>query len=336
MNSMERLSARLAGKDVDRAPNLNILMTFAAKYAGIPYCDFILRPEEKCRANLIAHEEFGIDAVTVMSDPYTEAEAFGCRIEYPQDDHPRCLKHALEDYEDIGKLTVHQPDACRRMSNTIRLIELYKKRTAGDVPIVGWVEGPIAEFADIHDINNAMMDLVSEPEWAEEAMDICVEQAVLFAKAQISAGAHIIGIGDAAASLVGPSLYRDLILPREKKIVDAIHGAGAMVKLHICGNITPLLEDIKTLRCDIVDIDWMVDFVRANRLLEGISSVSGNLDPVQAMMNSTPEAIRSDVCALIDTTDNTSIISSGCEVPKATDPQILRAMDDALRNYPYK
>lgn len=335
MTSLERLKARIAGRPVDRAPNLNILMAFAARYAGVGFGEFILSPEAKCRANLLCHEAFGVDAVTVMSDPFTEAEGFGCEIEYPADDHPRCLRRAVTDYDDLAKLKVHDPSACRRMSNTVRLVELYRKEVGDDVPIVGWVEGPVAEFADIYDINAAMMDLIEEPEWAEEAMDLCVEQALLFAKAQIDAGAHIIGMGDAAASLIGEKIYRELVLPREKKIVDAIHEAGAMVKLHICGNIGPILKDIRTLGCEIVDIDWMVDFAEANRLLSGVSAVSGNLDPVRAILNGTPDSLRTDVRRLLDATDRTSIISSGCEVPKKTAPENLRAMDEALRAYGY-
>jgi len=335
MTSLERLKARIAGKPVDRAPNLNILMAFAAKYANIGFGDFILKPEAKCRANLLCHEAFGVDAVTVMSDPYTEAEGFGCVVEYPEDDHPHCIKRAIEDYDDLKKLKVHDPSACRRMSNTVELVELYKKEVGNDVPIVGWVEGPVAEFADIYDINSAMMDLIAEPEWAEEVMDLCVEQALLFAKAQIDAGAHIIGMGDAAASMIGGELYRELVLPREKKIVDAIHDAGAMVKLHICGNIGPLLGDIRTLGCDIVDIDWMVDFVEANKILSGVSAVSGNLDPVRAVLHGTPDSLRADVKRLLDATDNTSIISGGCEIPKNTALENLKAMDEALWAYKY-
>ena len=330
MTSMQRLKARLSGHDVDRVPNLNIVMSFAAKFAGIPYSDFILKPEEKCRANILCHEEFGIDAVTVMSDPFSEAEAFGCEILYPHDDHPKCVSKILEIHDDIKKLSVKAPHTCRRMDNTLRLIDIYKQLTHDSVPIIGWVEGPIAEFADLYDINKAMMDLIDRPKWAQDVMDICVEQALLFARSQIEAGSHIIGIGDAAASLVGPEIYHDMVLPREKRIIDFIHQMGAMVKLHICGNITPLLEDIKTLGCDIVDIDWMVDFPRACGILRGVSVVSGNLDPVAAFLNSSPDKIVSEVKGLISVSGVNTIISSGCEIPKNTDPEILRAMHQTL------
>lgn len=330
MTSYERLMNRLKGKEVDRIPNLNILMAFAAKYAGVSYSDFILKPEKKGYANVKCHEDFKIDVVTVMSDPYSEAEGFGCEVEYPEDDHPHCVKHILNDYDDIKKLKIHDPSKERRMSANVELIEWYQKQLGNSVPIIGWVEGPVAEFADIYDINNAMMDLIAEPEWAQEVMDICVEQAIAFAQAQIKAGAHIIGMGDAAASIIGRELYASIVLPREKKIVNAIHEVGALCKLHICGNIEPLLEDIKTLGADIVDVDWMVDFAHADRVLSGVSSVNGNLDPVRAVMNSTPEQIVRDVQKLVAETGATSMISGGCEIPKNTAPENLYAFYEAL------
>lgn len=325
MTSLERLRNRLLGKQVDRIPNLNILMAFAAHYAGVPYSEFILNPEKKAHANIKCHTDFGIDAVTVMSDPFVEAEAFGCRVEYPEDDHPHCVEHAIKDYSDVDKLRVREVSECRRMSATVKVIELYKRTFCNEVPIIGWVEGPIAEFSDIYDINNAMMDLIAEPEWCEHVMDICTEQAILFAREQIRAGAHIIGIGDAAASLIGQKLYADMIFPREKHIVDAIHEAGALCKLHICGNISPILDDIARLRVDVVDIDSMVNFTEADRKLSGISSVNGNLDPVRSVMNGNPQEIRREIDMLIKNTGNTSMICGGCEIPKNTPYENLLA-----------
>ena len=37
VNAIERLNRYLEGKPVDRTPNLNIIMQFAAKYVGVPY-----------------------------------------------------------------------------------------------------------------------------------------------------------------------------------------------------------------------------------------------------------------------------------------------------------
>ena len=330
MTSRERVFARLKGEEVDKIPNLNILMWFAARYAGVNFSDFINKPEVMVDANIKCCHDFGIDVVTVMSDPYCEAEDYGCTIDYPTDSLPICKAYLIQDHSDISKLKVRKASEGRRMSNRIEAIRLYREKLGDSVPIIGWVEGPLAEFADLYGINNAMMDLIVESEWAEEVMDICTEQAISFALEQIEAGADIIGVGDAAASLVGPDIYRDMILERERKIFDAIRNAGAISKLHICGNITPLLEDIRILKADIVDVDWMVDFKKANELLSGISCVNGNIDPSSQILSGTPESIAAEVTKLVSECDDHIMISAGCEIPRDTPHENLKAVDNAL------
>ena len=40
MTSLERLNARLAGKPVDKIPNMNIFMFIIAREAGVSYSEF--------------------------------------------------------------------------------------------------------------------------------------------------------------------------------------------------------------------------------------------------------------------------------------------------------
>ena len=84
-----------------------------------------------------------------------------------------------------------------------------------------------------------------------------------FAKAQVDAGADFIGVGNAVASLIGPSLYEEYAFAYDKAIVDYVHSLGAKVKLHICGNITALLPQLREVAPDILDLDWMVDYKTA-------------------------------------------------------------------------
>jgi uroporphyrinogen-III decarboxylase len=67
--------------------------------------------------------------------------------------------------------------------------------------ILGWVEGPLAEYADLRGVENAMLDLINSPEIFVEAGEIIVQNAIAFAVAQIKVGADMVGIGDSAASL---------------------------------------------------------------------------------------------------------------------------------------
>jgi len=107
------------------------------------------------------------------------------------------------------------------------ITEEFRKQGGGQLLIEGWVEGPCAESADLRGINMLMMDFADEPAFVRDMFAFCVEMDTRFAQAQIEAGADIIGIGDAAASLVGPAIYDQFIWPYEKKLVDAIRSMVA-------------------------------------------------------------------------------------------------------------
>jgi hypothetical protein len=57
MNSRERVYARLAGKPVDKIPNLNIYMYIVAREAGVSYREFLKNYRKPAEGNLICAEE---------------------------------------------------------------------------------------------------------------------------------------------------------------------------------------------------------------------------------------------------------------------------------------
>lgn len=161
---------------------------------------------------------------------------------------------------------------------------------------------------------------------------IAAEQAARFAVLQVEAGADIIGIGDAATSLISPDMFREYALPYQKRIVEAVHAAGGKTKLHICGNTTNVLPLMLETGTDIIDLDWMVDLKRARALAEGKNVVySGNYDPVAVLLQGTPERVREAVLSCAAICPDRYISSAGCEVPRDTPPENLLAVAEAVK-----
>ena len=131
--------------------------------------------------------------------------------------------------------------------------------------IEGWIEGPIAEAADLRGINNLMMDFFDDPGFVTELFEFVLELELTFAKAQVASGAELIGVGDAAASLVGPKIYQEFVWPYEKRMMDGLRAMGARTRLHICGNTRPILGLLGKLGCDIVDLDSLAPAGRGAR-----------------------------------------------------------------------
>ena len=331
MTSLERLNARLAGKPVDKIPNMNIVMAVAAREAGASYREFVTDYRKLAEGSLICAEKYGLDSVGVISDPMREAAAFGTQVIFPENAVPYAEKPLVGDDFDLSPLQRFDPAASERTLDRLKGCELLRQKAGNDYPVIGWVEGCVAEAADLRGLNELLIDLAAGEDYLEEFFSIIHEQQKRFALAQLRAGADFIGVGNAAASLIGPDLYRQYGLPWDKAIVDFVHENGGRVKLHICGNISPLLELLKEVSPDILDIDWMVDFRRAAELFNGTATaVSGNMDPVEVMMRGTPQAVEEAVRRCIEAGTETTLIAGGCEIPAAAPEENLLAMDRVL------
>ena len=342
MNEKQRVFSVLSGNKPDRIPNLNIIMQFAAREIGVSYSAYCKDFRLLCEGNIVCAEKYGIDCVTTMSDPMKEASAFGSKIIFPEDGVPYTKEYLLEDEDQLLRLKTVNPCDSERMSQSVNAVELYKRRLGNDSVVIGWVEGCLAEAADLRGVNELLMDLVINEAFVIELLDLCLEQAVLFARAQIDAGADIIGVGDAIASVAGPVYYQKFALPYQIKLLSAIREMGAKTKLHICGDVTPFLEFLPAEHCDIIDLDWMVPLDRAAQLFGGKCTLSGNYDPVAVLLQGTPASVRQAVidcgkaAAARHCSDSSAAIryfsSAGCEVPKYTPPANLLAVAQTLAN----
>jgi len=333
MTPYERVFKRLEGKEVDKIPNLNIIMAFAAKFIGVPYSKYVTDYRYLVEGNIKCCEKFGIDMVSSISDPCRESHDLGANIKFPYDDVPQFDGNLIDDYKKIKFLKVVDPLKGERMKDRIKAIELFKKEVGGIYPILGWVEGGFAEACDLRGMNQTMFDIYENTKELKNLLEICTKQAIYFAEEQVKAGADFIGVGDAAASLIGPENYSKFVLPYEKRIIKAVHNLGGKVKLHICGNINPLLKLLLETEADIIDLDWMVDFKKAVETFKGKVSANGNFDPVRILMQGSPKKVKEAVTECVKIGDSTTFISAGCEVPASTPKENMLAVNEPLYKY---
>jgi MtaA/CmuA family methyltransferase len=334
MNSCERTLYRLRGEPVDRPPNFDIFMTFAAHFIHQPLARYYLDYRVLCDANLAVQQAFGLDIVQVISDPYREAADFGVQVEFPEDWLPIRKAPLLADPSDLAHLPRPDPFTGRRMSDRLEAVRRLHEQVSGEIPVMGWVEGALAEAVDLRSLADISTDFYDRPDWLTELLERCVEVELAFARAQVDAGADIIGLGDAAASQISPKLYRQFALPYEKRIFAAVHEMGALTRLHICGNTTRSLPDMLQSGADIIDLDWMVDLRQAAQLFgpQG-PAPCGNFDPVAVMLQGTPAQVRQATLDCLEWGGSRSFSAAGCEIPDATPHENLLAQKQAIESY---
>ena len=334
MTGRDRVFAMIEGRETDRLPLMPITMMFAANVANVKYGDYAAHHEVLADAQIKTAEAFGFDHVSAISDPAREAADCGAVIQFFEDQPPAVdeSRALLQDPEDLVKLVVPEPLGGGRMHDRVKGVALLKERVGDERIVEGWVEGPIAEAADLRGINHIMMDFFERPDFVRGLFDFVLEMELAFAQAQKDAGADIMGVGDAAASLVGPQVYEEFVWPAEKRLVDGLHAMGLKVRLHICGDTRPILEGMGRLGCDIVDLDYMVPVAEGRAAMGPDQILLGNLDPVRCLRDGTPESVRAAIAQCHREAGPRFIAGAGCEVTRDTPHENLQAMCEYARD----
>lgn len=306
-----------------------ILMHFAARFVGKTYGEFASNHKTLVDCNIRAMEHFGLDMTGLISDPYRETSAFGAKVTFPDEAVPMCKDIIINSMEDVKSLKNPDVYKAARTLDRIKGAELFNKELKGEVPVIGWIEGPLAEACDLAGISNMLVYLMSDPDFCNFLMDKCVITAKDFARAQIEAGCQIIGIGDAICSQIDVFTYDTFVKERHGEIIDFIHKCGAKVKLHICGNITHLLPSISQLNVDILDVDYQVDIEEAFKIMGPDVIRCGNINPVLVEERTSNEIFEATKLLVQKEKGRKFILSAGCEITVNTVHENLMAMRKA-------
>jgi uroporphyrinogen decarboxylase len=155
-------------------------------------------------------------------------------------DHP--LRGPIQSKDDLKSYTPPDPDAPQRLGKLPELVTRFKGKRA----ILFRHRAAFMWSVFLRGFENLLMDFLLEPEFAHELMDK-VTRACAWRNA-IRAGADAIVIADDYAGNQGPffspAVAREFVIPRLKRMVDAIHEEGGKVIKHSDGNLLPILDQI--------------------------------------------------------------------------------------------
>lgn len=325
MTPKERVHATIRGEPCDRPAVTPIFMSWAANFIGRTYHDYYLDGDVLAESQLAVARAFGLDQVSAISDPWREASAYGMEFDYPEHGvgQPRAM--LIQSPADVSRVRPFDIENAERPKQRIESVRKMAQAVGQTHSVLGWVEGPLALYADLRGVESMFLDLIDTPEIYVQAAGTIIDNQIRFARAQIAAGADVIGVGDAVASLVSPQMYEQFVLPFEKRLFDAIHEAGAAVKLHICGDIGNSIGLVARTGCDIIDLDWMVPLEASRRIVGPNVTLCGNFDPAATLLQGSPQDVAQTARECIASGGQRFILQPGCEVPPGTPEQNIRA-----------
>jgi hypothetical protein len=195
------------------------------------------------------------------------------------------------------------------------------------------VTGAFSQLAFLMGLERVLLATIDDPDGLYRAIEKRLPLALAWVDeaACLDPAAIWIGEGFASSNLISPKVYRDFVLPFEKKLCERIHGYKIPSVLHICGRLANAqLDLIATSGADCLEIDWPVDPVQARTRLGPAIALKGNLNTT-TLVQATPEIVYRLSRELLDAMKNQPgfILSSGCALGRDTPPANVDAMVQA-------
>ena len=338
--SLERVQAVLRGEIPDRLPVVPQAFMFSARTAGYDIGQINRSPEKMANAHRICQEKYGYDGCVIDVDDATLAEACGAKVIFRDRDVALVDEHnpVLEDLRDIDDLQLPDPYKSGRTCEWLETVQRLKEMVGDHVFIMGRADaGPFSLLSLLRGTQNFMMDLIDEePEVIHHALEWTTEAHARFARAQLAVGSDATSMGDSYASmdLVSPKMYRDFALPYEKQIVERLRDLNMPYAIHICGDATPIIEDMGQTGAQILEIDWKTDMGVARQACPDNVILMGNIDPTDPLCLGEPETVLAQVKDMIQKTKGRGVfISSGCAMGANTKPENMQALVDSAKLY---
>lgn len=251
-------------------------------------------------------------------------------------DHP--LRGPIQCKDDLKDYRPPDPDAPRRLGKLPELVARYKGKRA----LVFRHRAAFMWSVFLRGFENLLMDFLLDPEFAHELMDRVLEMSVRVARNAIRAGADAIVVADDYAGNNGPffspAVAREFVIPRLKRMVDAVHEAGGKVIKHSDGNLWPILDQIIDTGVDALNpIEPLagMDIGEVKRKCGDRVCLIGNIDCGQLLPHGTVEEVEAAVrdCIAKAAPGGGHIVSSSNSIHSSVRPENYRAMIEAARKY---
>ena len=160
------------------------------------------------------------------------------------DNMPWYLDGSLKTAEAFENFLPPDPHDPKWYPSTEDVLKLVKDEMA----VATLVEGPFTRVWYLTGLQTFMKSLYLSPKSLRVLIERMTKFQIELGKGYIDRGVRIVWIdedlGDVKGPFMRPAIFRELILPYLKEMVDAFKAKGAKVLIHSDGNVMPLVHDL--------------------------------------------------------------------------------------------
>jgi|TARA_B110000263_G_scaffold244847_1_gene253485 MtaA/CmuA family methyltransferase len=333
MTPRERVMNALAGLPVDRTPvsnPTNVATVELMDMVDAPFPDACRDPQLNAELAATGYTELGFDSIQPYFTIIQESSALGCEMQWEQKDNWPTVRMTNPIWK--GESDVKIPADFlehRDMVSVTGAIEILKKQFGDEVAIIGKSMGPWTLAYHVFGVETFLLMTIDDPDMTMRIMDKLKEATVLFADAQIAAGADAVCIPDhATGDLVSGEYYKRFLQDIHTEMAQRI---DAPLILHICGKTLDRMPYIAKTGMAAFHFDSRNDPEEAMDAVDGGIGLVGNINNPQTLYSRGPDEVRKEVYACLEA--GVQMIAPECAIPLQTKLQNLLAIPDAVKNW---
>ena len=282
---------------------------------------------------LIADRHKTLASVSMM-DLSVEAEAFGAKIHFAEDEVPTVVGALIQSPKDAEALIVPSVKAARC---GIYLDAIKKARSLiTDRPLLAGVIGPFSLAGRLMDVTEVMINCYTDPDMVHAVLDKCAEFLVNFIKEYRKNGADGVVIAEPLTGMLSPTLAEEFSQPYVRRIIEAVQDDEFCVVYHNCGdNVMLMADSFKKLGAMAYHYGNSIKLSEMITKMPSEVLVMGNVDPAGVIKNGSVESVRSATLGVMNECREypNFIISSGCDIPHESSWKNIDAFFSAVSEF---
>ncbi len=361
----ERVTKAKRFEEPDRVPVIPaIAHRFMVPKVGVRFRDYYRDPETMLRTQILGQkwlmENVRTDAYSITGawvGAWTdfqntfEAGSLGCEVIFPDDDIPWVGPGWVKTEEDLARLEamdfVHSGINARQIAYRramMAVAERYPVRFLGgevfypgaNPALTHTSDGPFGIAGDLMGQTELFTACYERPDFVRELLRIITDKLIEyldFCWEEEQLPARDFAWTDDLAVNLSAQMYRDLVLPEEKRL--RFHFDG-WLSLHMCGKTDHLLEIFRDDLAihELQGFGYQVNLDRIAEVMGGRVVLIGNIDPM-LIHSGTPEQVREATRIAIEKLApyRGYIVQDGNNIPPGSPLENINAMTEAAELY---
>jgi len=299
-------------------------------------------------------DRYPLDAAILFSDILTVPDAMGLGLSFALGEGPKFEK-VVRDEAAVAALAVPDMNKLRYVFDAVTSI---RRALNGRVPLIGFSGSPwtlacyMVEGAGSDDYRWVKSLMYSRPDLMHRLLAINADSVALYLNTQIDAGAQAVMIFDSWGGVLADGAFQQFSLQYTARVLSQLKKSadGATIpRLVFTKGGGMWLDDMNTLDCEVLGLDWTQNLGRARALVGGEvggpgKALQGNIDP--NVLFAPPQVIEQEVIKVLESfgpphtdplkTGPTHVFNLGHGIHQLTPPEHVSALVSAVHQHSRK